>query len=380
MKARGLLAAVVLTASALLSALIVAPGADASVIVDSDAAQTAAAPSSVVAVPLPGAAKVSWHAPTGLTGRTLTSYIVRGTGGQRAAAGASATTAMVQGVSDGWWHAFSVTAVYDDGSQSTSLRSALVATPVLSGWSSQATGGRTKAVLKDAVQVRPAGVWTLQLERRKLHVPTWTSDARTTTAADGTANVKLKLRGGSWQWRLVVVGAGTGSDLAGSYVVASATRGVVASGHPCVWASSGILTAPAKSGSGKRIVWDKSANQVWLVEQSGTVRCSYVVTDNDADTPVGNYQVRSKSAMSSAFTDGRYWRLAHMVRFYLQPGHRLWIGFHAVPQAPNGQLIQPLSSLGKPGYQSHGCVRQHPTNAANLFAFAPVGTKVVVIA
>ena len=130
----------------------------------------------------------------------------------------------------------------------------------------------------------------------------------------------------------------------------------------------GILRAPAHSGSGKRIVWDKSASQVWLVDADNTVRCSYVVTDNDEDTPVGTYRVRSKSAMSSAVTDGRFWRLAHMVRFYLQPGHHLWIGFHAVPQAPNGDLIQPMSSLGKPGYRSHGCVRQHPTNAANLYA------------
>ena len=61
-------------------------------------------------------------------------------------------------------------------------------------------------------------------------------------------------------------------------------------------------------------------------------------------------------------------------------GHHLWIGFHAVPQAPNGDLIQPMSSLGKPGYRSHGCVRQHPTNAATLYAVTPVGGKVVVIA
>jgi lipoprotein-anchoring transpeptidase ErfK/SrfK len=83
--------------------------------------------------------------------------------------------------------------------------------------------------------------------------------------------------------------------------------------------------------------------------------------------------------MSSAYTDGRYWKLPHMVRFYLQPGHHLWIGFHAVPVTPGGRLIQPLSSLGDPAYRSHGCVRQHPTNAAYLFAFAPVGTRVVVI-
>jgi hypothetical protein len=200
-----------------------------------------------------------------------------------------------------------------------------------------------------------------------------------TTSSTGQATIKLHLLGGSWQWRLTVVGPAHATD-GTSTSPHSAARPVIAGKRACVWAGSGILKAPAHSGSGKRIVWDKSASQVWLVDASNTVRCSYVVTDNDEDTPLGTYRVRSKSAMSSAVADGRFWRLAHMVRFYLQPGHHLWIGFHAVPQAPNGDLIQPMSSLGKPGYRSHGCVRQHPTNAANLYAFAPVGTKVVVIA
>jgi hypothetical protein len=335
------------------------------------AAGSVGAPTLVSARPLHGSARVSWHAPTAPSGRTLVSYVIRATGGVQVTAPASAHAVTVPGLADGWWHAFVVTATYDNGLKVASLRSARVALPVVSGWSTTVTGGRTAAVLTDAVQVRPAGAWTLQVERRRTAATHWTPDASLKTAADGTATVKLKLIGGSWRWRLSVVGT----------AVTSASRPVIASAHACVWGSAAsILSAPARSGSGKRIIWSKSANQVWLVEKTGTVRCSYVVTDNDEDTPVGTYQVRSKSAMSSSIDEGRYWRLAHMVRFYIQPGHRLWIGFHAVPVSPSGQLIQPMSSLGKPGYKSHGCVRQNPTNAANLYAFAPVGTKVVVIA
>jgi lipoprotein-anchoring transpeptidase ErfK/SrfK len=336
------------------------------------------APKGVTARPLHGAARVSWHSPTVPAGRTLVSYVVRATGGTSVTAAASAHAVTVTGLADGWWRSFTVAAVYDDASQAISSRSARVAMPVISGWSTKVTGGASGAVISEAVSVRPAAVWTLQLQRRRAAVAHWTQDVSTTSASSGAGVVKLHLVGGSWQWRLSVTPADPATDV--SAVVASAVRPVIASAHACVWAPTKILTAPKNSGTGKRIIWDKSANQVWLVEKTGTVRCSYLVTDNDEDTPVGTYQVRSKSVWSSSVDEGRYWRLAHMVRFYLQPGHRLWIGFHAVPVSPSGQLIQPLSSLGKAGYRSHGCVRQHPTNAANLFAFARIGTKVVVIA
>ena len=320
-----------------------------------------------------------WHAPTAPVGRTLTSYVVRATGGKLLTVPAATTAASVTGLAVGHWYAFTVTAVYDDASRITSIASKRVATPVLSGWSTKVTGGRAGQVLSDAVAVRPTGTWTLRLERRQPGDATWRSVTTVTTSSTGKAKVKLHLVRGSWQWRLTVVGPAHTADGASSSPH-SAARPIIAGNRACVWADTGILKAPVHSGSGKRIVWDKSASQVWLVDADNTVRCSYAVTDNDEDTPVGTYRVRSKSAMSSAVTDGRFWRLAHMVRFYLQPGHHLWIGFHAVPQAPNGDLIQPMSSLGKPGYRSHGCVRQHPTNAANLYAFAPVGGKVVVIA
>jgi hypothetical protein len=343
------------------------------------AATTASgAPTAVVATPLKGALRVTWHAPTGPSGSALVSYAVRTTGGVEVNAPASARSVTVRGVPAGRWYAVTVTAVYGDGARVRSLRSPLAATPVLAGWTTKVTGGRTGRAIADDVRVRPAGVWTLQLERRRLAASSWVADATTATNATGTAKLKVAPRSGSWLWRVRIVGQADQNRVSSTPV--SRSRGVVASTHACVWATGGILSAPAKSGTGKRIIWSKSASQVWLVGKGGTVRCSYAVTDNDEDTPLGSYQVRSKSVMSSAYTDGRYWRLAHMTRFYLQPGHHLWIGFHAVPQSPSGQWIQPLSSLGKPGYRSHGCVREHPTNAANLFDFAPVGTKVVVIA
>ena len=381
MKARSsVLSLIVLVVSGAVVALGVDPVAQAAPLSQRSTVVTPeGAPTSVTARPITGGARVGWRAPVAPVGRTLVSYVVRATGGTVLAVPTPATSATFTGLAVGRWYAFTVTAVYDNASRIASTSSQRVASPVLSGWSTKTTGGRSGQVLSKAVVVRPAGTWTLRLERRHPGEATWRSVATVKTGSTGKANVKLHLVGGSWQWRLTVVGPTHIADGA-STSPHSALRRVIVGSRACVWAKTGILKPPAHSGSGKRIVWDKSASQVWLVDAKNTVTCSYVVTDNDEDTPVGTYRVRSKSAMSSAVTDGRFWRLAHMVRFYLQPGHHLWIGFHAVPQAPNGDLIQPMSSLGKPGYRSHGCVRQHPTNAANLFAVTPVGGKVVVIA
>ena len=373
------MSAIVLVASSAVLALGADPVAQAAALaVRSTVVTTDGAPTAVAARPIAGGARVVWHAPVAPAGRTLKSYVVRATGGKLLTVPSPATAATVTGLAAGHWYAFTVTAVYDDASRITSTTSTRVASPVLSGWSTKVTGGRTGQVLSDVVAVRPSGTWTLRLERRHPGDATWRSVTTVNTTSAGKAKVKLHLVGGSWQWRLTVVRPAHPADGV-STAPHTAGRPVIAGNRACVWADTGILKAPVHSGSGKRIVWDKSASQVWLVGADNTVRCSYVVTDNDEDTPVGTYRVRSKSAMSSSVTDGRFWWLAHMVRFYLQPGHHLWIGFHAVPKAPNGDLIQPMSSLGKPGYRSHGCVRQHPTNAANLYAFAPVGGKVVVI-
>lgn len=133
---------------------------------------------------------------------------------------------------------------------------------------------------------------------------------------------------------------------------------------------------PSASGAGKRIVYDRSAQRVWLVRADKTVKASYLVSGHKYGTlpAVGRYRVKSKSRHSQSL-DGAV-TMQYMVRFVY--GNTRWIGFHSIPRDRAGNLIQPRSLLGTP--TSSGCIRQQLDKAEMLYRFAPIGTRVVVVA
>jgi hypothetical protein len=133
---------------------------------------------------------------------------------------------------------------------------------------------------------------------------------------------------------------------------------------------------PADSGTGRRVVFDMSRQRVWLVgQQAGrdvvrrTYRVSGSVTDN---LQPGSYEVYSKSLRAWGVDDSGSMR--YMVRF--AQGDNAAIGFHDIPVL-DGAYVQTREQLGTP--QSHGCIRQWRPDARALWAFAPVGTDVVVV-
>lgn len=128
---------------------------------------------------------------------------------------------------------------------------------------------------------------------------------------------------------------------------------------------------PSGSGEGRRVVYSNSQQRVWLVEESGNVAGSWLVSGRKGLPRPGTYKVATKSRYSSA--GGGRLRLQYMVRF-AKP-RRLWIGFHSIPVGRRGP-IQSESQLGTP--TSAGCVRQRFSDAETLFNWSPVGTKVVV--
>jgi hypothetical protein len=130
---------------------------------------------------------------------------------------------------------------------------------------------------------------------------------------------------------------------------------------------------PAGSGTGRRIVYSNPAQRVWLVAEDGRVEYSYAVSGRRGVPAGGTYRVYSKSRSTSAGHDGI--TMQNMVRF--AHGRNLPIGFHAIPRYPSGQPLQSEDDLG--GYRSAGCVRQADADAARLWDWAPVGTKVVVV-
>jgi lipoprotein-anchoring transpeptidase ErfK/SrfK len=131
---------------------------------------------------------------------------------------------------------------------------------------------------------------------------------------------------------------------------------------------------PAGSGTGKRVVFDVGDQRVWLVEEGGRVRRTYLVSGSVTDNlEPGSYEVYSTSRHAVGIDDSG--TMQFMVRF--AHGKRAAIGFHDIP-VDGGRPVQTRSQLGTP--QSHGCIRQARPDARALWYFAIVGTKVVVTA
>jgi len=130
---------------------------------------------------------------------------------------------------------------------------------------------------------------------------------------------------------------------------------------------------PAESGEGRRIVYSNSLQQVWLIEEDGTIFTSHAVSGRRNTPRPGTYEVYSKSPKAWAGHHGI--TMNHMVRF--ARGQRLAIGFHSIPTHPSGRPLQSEGELGT--YRSSGCVRQAPRDALILYEWAGIGTTVVVL-
>jgi hypothetical protein len=134
-----------------------------------------------------------------------------------------------------------------------------------------------------------------------------------------------------------------------------------------------VPRSPPDSGEGRRIVYSNSEQRVWLIESNETVSDTYRVSGKLGVPAPGAYEVFSKSEVAFAGHDEI--TMSHMVRF--AHGENLPIGFHAIPNDGNGRPLQIEEELGE--YRSAGCVRQSPGQAAALFEWASVGTRVVVL-
>jgi hypothetical protein len=134
-------------------------------------------------------------------------------------------------------------------------------------------------------------------------------------------------------------------------------------------------TLPANSGTGRRIVFAMGSQRVWLVDDAqDDVRRTYLVSGSLTDNlQPGTYSVYSKSMDAIGVDDSG--RMSYMVRFAHGPNAA--IGFHDIPEIA-GAKVQSRDELGTP--RSHGCIRQWRPDARALWDFAPVGTKVVVVA
>lgn len=135
---------------------------------------------------------------------------------------------------------------------------------------------------------------------------------------------------------------------------------------------------PANSGTGRRAVYSKSLQKVWVVDASNRLIKEHRVSGKLkwCDPRPGEYRVFSRSRYTFAIQNPSIiW--GYMVRFAkgCRGGN---IGFHEIPTNKNtGYKVQSVSQLGTP--LSGGCVRQSVSDAVWMWNWAYVGTKVVVL-
>lgn len=132
---------------------------------------------------------------------------------------------------------------------------------------------------------------------------------------------------------------------------------------------------PENSGSGKRVVYEKISQRVWAVDDGGEIIRSWLVSGSLYDNePTGTFEVFSRSDPSTAWNGKAY--LPMMIRWYKTEIGNL--GFHGIPtKVSDGSPYQTTDELGT--RLSGGCQRQANEDAAFMWAFAEVGTKVVVL-
>jgi len=139
-------------------------------------------------------------------------------------------------------------------------------------------------------------------------------------------------------------------------------------------AAAGEPGLPDGSGSGRRVVFSEGQQRVWLVSAHGRVQDTYLVSGSIYDNlDPGTYSVYSRSEQAWGIDDSG--TMKYFVRF-THGTNGAAIGFHDIPILDDAP-VQTLAQLGTP--RSHGCIRQSRSDAKALWAFAPVGTKVVVV-
>jgi lipoprotein-anchoring transpeptidase ErfK/SrfK len=178
---------------------------------------------------------------------------------------------------------------------------------------------------------------------------------------------------------VVAVPMAYGQDVdTGAEGTGTATRGTavqVADTQPPPSTVAGdSLEIPADSGSGRRIVYSKGIQRIWLIEADGTIFDTHRVSGRMDQPNYGTYAVWSRSEFTCSASHSNIC-MRWMVRFaHSRRGDN--IGFHEIPKR-DGVPMQTNDQLGDP--LSGGCVRQATEDAMVTWNWAQLGTVVVVV-
>ena len=136
-----------------------------------------------------------------------------------------------------------------------------------------------------------------------------------------------------------------------------------------------LLPAGSGSGSGRRVVYSKSQQTVWAIDENELVIKAHRVSgrQDPLHPSPGVYRVWSRSRYTFAINNPSItW--GYMVRF-ATGGNGGNIGFHDIPYQ-YGSPVQSISQLGQA--LSGGCIRQAADDAVWMWNWAEIGTVVVV--
>jgi len=134
------------------------------------------------------------------------------------------------------------------------------------------------------------------------------------------------------------------------------------------------LAVPKNSGSGRRVVYSNRQLRVWVINGSGVVIRTFLVSGMRGQPKKGAYFVKNQSVSSfSQELEGVKFRF--MTRFAIgRNGGN--IGFHEIP-TKNGMPLQTEAELGT--FLGSGCLRSSTADAKFIFDWAKPGTTVVVV-
>lgn len=225
--------------------------------------------------------------------------------------------------------------------------------------------------------------------------PTSTEPASTTTTTTTTTTVPLPVPGGAIQ--PPAGGDGLPDGARGNPDQATDTFPPPPTTTTTTTLPPDPTRLPEETGSGRRVVYSKSRQRVWLIEADESIARTYPVSgrltwnqptpNNPANTfepamryyadPPAFYRVTSRSG-STCNIKRPYICWRYMIRFTKGPeGDN--IGLHQIPiNTRTGAPVQTLAQLGQA--LSSGCVRQSPEDAAFVWNWAWEHTKVVVVA
>ena len=131
-----------------------------------------------------------------------------------------------------------------------------------------------------------------------------------------------------------------------------------------------ILPYP-ELGSGRRIIYSNQGQRVWLIDATGELHKTHQVSGRRGIPSAGRYRIYSMSRFAWAPYDGI--TMEYMVRF----ARGEWpYGFHSIPVWPGDDPLQTPAQLGT--HRSGGCVRQLWDDAAAVFDWSTIGTRVIV--